>query len=618
MPVIQQERGVKTVKGLPLRWGRRAYRELSAALRQDGPTSDRYTNLARLLDEVTNAPLPLDATDAQLCMLAERYASDCATHGALVHEPTVLRARLEGVCRVAGIEPPKMADHAQVIARCNDAAWWRRNLRRVHGRAFEAAAIRLGFVSVRAGAYASDETVARRLGQVARNRAALEAVRIKNEDGYECTLADAANKTTSNKRIRRGELMLRLAGCEDIAEELGHVGVFVTTTAPSKYHAVLAKSGTLNPSYNDAAPRQVQTYMQRTWARTRADYGRQDIKPYGFRIAEPHHDGCVHWHMLLFMPPEQVDTFCRIVAKHALKEDGNEPGARANRVKFERIDATKGSAASYIAKYISKNIDDDSEDAHDEVIGPDGEPVKIAMPSNGATRASQRVDAWAGVWSIRQFQPIGQPPVTVWRELRRVSEAEAAKASGYVRAAWEAAQRVEHTDEEGNVTVERVASYGDYMRAQGGVCIGRDYRIAVAIEPGVLASAGRYGMAPRDFPVGVFDRTSPEAVYKSTRHTWERVEARPAASRPWSSVNNCTHPSQPQAGDPWFEPVAQFDDGWFDSDEYRSFVQAPMDVALNMLNAERAAAEARANTVWTLPSYMHGPQPMRNHDGQKH
>ena len=270
MPVIQQERGVKTVKGLPLRWGRRAYRELSAALRQDGPTSDRYTNLAHLLDEVTAAPLPLDATDAHLCVLAERYASDCATHGAMIHDPKALRERLAFVCRVAGLTPPQVRDDAPAIMRCTDPAWWRRNLRRVHGRTFEAAALRLGFVSVRAGAYASDETVARRLAQVARNRAALESVQMTNEHGAEYSLAELASKSTSNKRIRRGELMLRLAGCEDVANEAGHVGVFVTLTAPSKYHAVLQKSGAVNPPYNESTPRPVPANPQQTWARSRA------------------------------------------------------------------------------------------------------------------------------------------------------------------------------------------------------------------------------------------------------------------------------------------------------------------------------------------------------------
>lgn len=597
MPTIQQERGVKTVAGLPSRWGRRAYRELSAALRDDGPQSERYQKLAALLDEVTAAPFPLDATDAHICVLAERYASDCATHGAFIHEPAALRARMAHVCRTAGIEPPTVAADAEAIARCTDPMWWRRSMRRVHGRAIEAAAIRLGFVSVRAGAYASDETVSRRMAQVARNRKALESVTITNDDGYECTLAEAASKTTSNPRIRRGELMLRLAGCEAVAKDMQHVGLFVTTTAPSRFHAVLAASGVMNPKYDGSTPREAQKYMAKVWTHTRADYGREGIKPYGFRIAEPHHDGCVHWHMLLFMRADQVETFKTIVTKHALKVDGDEPGARTNRVKFEQIDPAKGSAAAYLAKYISKNINDDNDAAHDEVIGADGQPVKIEMPANNADRASQRVDAWASVWSIRQFQPIGQPPVTVWRELRRVSEEAVADASPAIRMAWKACQRVERADPEtGEVLVERPADFADYLRAQGGVNMGRDYRIAIAKEEARVE--GRYGVRDALAPVGVYERIAPDVTYKSTRHTWTRSAASVGVRRSWSPVNNCTAsdwPGRPKAGNEWFSgmaepgPVADFDDCWFSSDEFRHvFIEPAQQVDI----LERAVASA--------------------------
>ncbi len=590
MPIIQQERGVKSVKGLPARWGVRAYRELSAALAgEGGAQSKRYLDLCALLDEVTAAPLPLDSTDAQLCMLAETYAADCASNAATIHDPVALRARMAFICQVRGLVAPDCEDDAQAIARCTDAAWWRRNLRKLHGRTFEAAAIRLGFVSIRAGAYASNETTNRRRGQVERNKAALAAVKMVNEHGKEYGLDELAAKGTSNKRIRRGELMLRLAGCEDVAIEAGHVGVFFTLTAPSKYHAVLQKSGALNPNYGGYTPRQVQAYLQKTWARIRANYGRHNIKPYGFRIAEPHHDGCVHWHALVFLPAFKVRRFERIVKKHALAEDGTEPGAVSRRVTFERIDSSKGSAASYIAKYISKNIDDD-DDNHDEVTDEKGNVVKLAID-----KASARVDAWAGVWGIRQFQPIGQPPVTVWREIRRVSEAEVKDAPGNVRAAWDAAQRVETTDDDGVVTLERAASFGDYIRAQGGVCMGRDYAIAVAKEPARIE--GRYGVYDGEAPVGVFARVAPDAVYTSARYTWTRKVAGVDLRRSWSPVNNCTDPE-------WFinsapgELVAEFDDEWFKTDEYKNFFVPPEVVADQIVEQERIGIEIRVANGW--------------------
>jgi hypothetical protein len=606
MPVVQQQHGVKTIKGLPERWGRRAYAALRAELarghepanRDDlrvpldvpadfvgplqpwyGPLErvpSRYDRFCEILDRAIDAPLPLDATDAQVVMLAERCAGECAavplsqfvTYASV--GPCKLPTRRDAMARVCvayGIKAPACRDDAEAVARCVDPAWWRRSLRKIHGRAFEAAAIRLGFVSSRAGAYASDETVARRRGQIERNKAALASVTLENQDGYRAALDTLASKTTANKRIRKGELMLRMSGCEDIAIEAGHVGIFVTLTAPSKYHAVLEKSGETNPKYVDALPRDVAAYLQKTWARIRTAYGKLGIRPYGFRIAEPHHDGCVHWHMILFMPRLAVEWFKYITEGYALAEDGDEPGAAARRVTFEEIDSERGSAAGYLLKYVAKNIEDDSMDSHDEVIGADGEPVKIVIDKT--KRASQRVDAWAGCWGIRQFQPIGQPPVTVWRELRRVKEATIESASDHVRAAWKAAQRIEKNETDGNgevtaVEVVQAASWSDYIRAQGGVCQGRDYRIGLAVEVGDIN--GRYGVREGERPVGIEDRRTlaegrgpyqgpalfvgPGApfprVHSSVRHTWTRVAPEAAASSrhgvavPWSPVNNCT------------------------------------------------------------------------------
>lgn len=606
MPVIQQEGRVKTIKGLPLRWGKRAYRELAALTPKVGAEpSERYLKLSAMLDQLTAAPLPLDATDAQLCILAEECAGECLNAAFdIAEDPKIQRKLLGAIAIERGVAPPEANyDDEPACRRMLDAAWWRGRIRKAHGRLFEAAAIRLGFVSVRAGAYASDETVSRRLAQIERNKGALEAAKIENEQGQQITLADASAKSVANPAIRRKELMLRLAGCEKVANERGDVGVFVTLSVPSKYHAVLQASGEMNPKYGDYDPRESQLYLRKTWALIRTAYGRYGIKPYGFRIAEPHHDGCVHWHMLLFMAPREVEWFCHIVSQYALAVDGDEPGAQAHRAQFELIDASKGSAAAYLSKYISKNVNDDEADAHDEVIGADGEPVKIAVDK--AKKASQRVGAWAGAWGIRQFQPIGQPPVTVWRELRRVAEGEIEGAPEHVRAAWDAAQRVYSApDEDGAVELVHAADFGDYIKAQGGVCRGRGYAIELALVQ--TDEAGRYGDGEGVKPLGVQERAAaefvgPVQVFESVRFTWTKVKGGAAFDSPWSPVNNCTEakpwPKRPKGAKDWFNvlmgpmPQAEFDDVWFDGVFGNLIVTEPAEAALEMLSAEWAAVD---------------------------
>jgi hypothetical protein len=582
MPVIQQERGVKRVAGLPDRWGRRAYQELTTALKKHGATSKQYQDLCRLLDSVTSSPIPVDATDASLCVLAEHYASDCATVPLAefsvyaAQGPSQLktpRDRLAEMCVLRGIAPPTCEDDGEAVKRMMDPAWWRLGLRRAHGRAFEHAAMRLGFVSVKSGSYCSDETVERRRQQNERNAAALKAAMLRNEKGQEFSLYDLAQKGMANKSNRKGELMLRMAGCEDVAKEYKHVGLFVTATCPSKYHAVLHGTGQANPKYAEAGaptPRQAQQWLNTAWVRTRAQNDRDGLAPYGFRIAEPHHDGTPHWHMLVFMPRDQVETFKRNMSIHWLAEDGTEPGAISNRVKFVEIDPAKGTAAGYIAKYVGKNIDDSQGEAFDE----EG-IVASAAP------ACARVDAWASVWGIRQFQGLGMPPVTVWRELRRVKE-EHADAPDYLRRALTASRRIEGTGPtlDGKALVLQAADFGQYIRAQGGVHVGRDYRIHVAAVR--EAAPGRYGEIERETPVGVRAVAEWEVIYPSLRFTWTRA----GRKSPRSPLNNCTEgtvgadfgPVQPAWWNEEWEPQGEFDPAesfaeveaaglWFTEDE---------------------------------------------------
>ena len=294
------------------------------------------------------------------------------------------------------------------IKRMVDKNWWMRRLRKLLNQAYEQTAIELTLVNKYKQIYASDLTVKKRKQQKLRNEQMLSSMKIINDVGQQYSLKELSDLNVSNPAVRKAELMVRMRGCEELSKSHGHEGIFITITCPSKYHAVFSKSGQPNPKYQGFTPYQANQYLCAVWSRIRAEWNRNDIKPYGFRVAEPQHDGTPHWHILLFVEKQHVDDVKRVVSHYSLQEDGEEKGAIENRCDFKLIDPKKGSATGYIAKYVSKNID--------------GEGLDKGVYGEDPITAAQRVDAWSSCWCIRQFQQIGGASVSVWRELRRLKE----------------------------------------------------------------------------------------------------------------------------------------------------------------------------------------------------
>lgn len=463
-----------------------------------------------------------------------------------------------------------------VLRRVTCDRWWRRVLRKLQARAVEATARGLELVSKAAGCYVSDDGLRRRTGQRVRNAAALEAVEAVNEHAQRYTLAELAARGAANREIRRHELMTRIAGFEVIARECGHAAYFVTVTCPSRMHAMRTAAGgkvERNPKFDGTAPDAAQRYLSRQWARFRAAADRRGLGLYGFRIAEPNHDGTPHWHALLFFP-ERAEcgrlgyrVLVRLLRRYFLwaepgapERRGAEHGARRHRVKVERIDWTRGSAAGYVAKYVAKNID--------------GYKVERDLFGNDAMESSRRVEAWAATWRVRQFQQIGGAPVTIWRELRRLHP-EQGDAAPPVALALEAVNITAGADDHETEAVQRyTAAHGwaTYLHLQGGSRVPRrELRVRLLKEQtgelgryGDLMPAKVIGVACDGFRsralqlVGWVNRTvrsAPQRVaveVESERAAWvivskgaaapQAIQAGGEAARPWSPVNNCTGP----------------------------------------------------------------------------
>lgn len=467
---------------------------------------------------------------------------------------------------------------AACLVRVQCERWWRLVLRRLHARAVESTARALGLVHKRAGCYVSHDALNRRTGQLVRNARALDSVVGVNDRGQDYTLAELAATGPANKEIRRHELMTRIAGFELIARDCGHEALFVTVTCPSRMHAYRTAGAGVeaNPKHDGTTPHEAQQYLTKQWAAFRSACARWGVELYGFRIAEPNHDGTPHWHALLFMPrvvapgavkanpragrPVALRVAVRLLRRYFLRNaDPNERGARAHRVKVERIDWNRGSAAGYVAKYVAKNID--------------GYRVEKDLYGNDSITSSRRVDAWAATWRIRQFQQIGGAPVTVWRELRRLHPEQAAASptvADFLGAINKgAAERECVTDEAKRYTA--ATAWAEYVELQGGYRV-RRAALRVRLLKEQSGELGRYGepLAARALGIatnearrewvsmplmnergGYFHSLKVRAEVESERCEWivvprgcadqaREVLARRAALRPWSPVNNCT------------------------------------------------------------------------------
>lgn len=464
-----------------------------------------------------------------------------------------------------------------ITGRLQDRLFWKRQLNTNICRASEHIK-RAGFnqINKRKQLYCSDKAVRDYQEKKRRTAALMKQIVMINELGEEFELAELVEKSTANSRVRFAEMMTRVKGFEWIAQECGHVGEFITMTCPSRFHSALAVSGAPNPKYDGCTPREAAAYLGKVWARIQSELKRNDIDIYGFRVAEPHHDGCPHWHGLFFMDKKYVKTFRRIVAKHTCRENREELGlsyfgtkkaaiayakevqaqqkaagktvqtiaeisgslkieaefwANADwrvfgdmkvkaRVHFEAIDWSKGSAAGYIAKYIAKNIDGKNNTG--ENVGEDFE----AANGESMIETAKRVMAWASLWGIRQFQQIGGAPVGIWRELRREGMKDGDYNDVIVRAALAA----------------DVGDWGKFVMLMGGAVVKRgDLAVRLYKEKLPENFTNKYGEPLPLFVRGVVAAQTGE-IKISRIHEWrlDVVFKKGGEAAPWTCVNNST------------------------------------------------------------------------------
>lgn len=432
--------------------------------------------------------LPIDVTwsESNIKLVSKRNAYMCYQYSYSLleegKEPSEVLIAVEAILLQHNLPARKGNNIQGDIARYCCEKWWFKKLSKLQAVTLETLAQYLRIVSKQSQIYLSDATFQKGRENKRRNQVFLSTLEAVNEKGDCVDLKTLADSNTSNPVNRRNELMIRLHGCEVYGNKHGYVADFLTITCPSKMHAV-HNNGKPNDNYDGTTPKQANQYLCAQWAKQRAQLARDNIDYYGFRVAEPHHDGTPHWHILIFVKPEQRESMRNTIREYALQVDGDERGAQKYRFKVDPIIKSKGSAVGYIAKYISKNIDGFGLDSDEH-----GNPAK---------NSALRVCEWSSIWGIRQFQQFGGPPVTLWREARRL----ALKEEVNITPVWVAADK---------------GDWCEFIEALGGINVARK-DLPVTLVKEFIEIEGEYWE-----PIGyvIVGLGCGGEIYSSREHTW--------------------------------------------------------------------------------------------------
>lgn len=356
--------------------------------------------------------LPFHASDDEIADAAERAVANLHARLRPEEGAQAILATLARTAKRYHVELPVCDTLRGKLARMLEAAWWRRALRK-RFQIVEHAAIKAGCVHRHAAPYVTDEALRRHQRHAERTQALLERLEALNEDtGEVLILAALRASSTANPAIRRFAMLACVRGLEARADELGFVAVFLTITCPSRMHARHAERGEANKAYDGTSPRAAQAHLaRRVWNAALRKLAHAGLAPgrdfFGLRTVEPHHDATPHWHVLAFVAPVGKEQFVATLRAYALADSPDEPGAAERRFIAKDIDQARGSAAGYVAKYVSKNTDGEGVGGDDEAGGT-------------ATGNAPRVVVWARLWHARQFQFFGVGAVSPFRELYRL------------------------------------------------------------------------------------------------------------------------------------------------------------------------------------------------------
>jgi hypothetical protein len=297
-----------------------------------------------------------------------------------------------------------------------------RNIRRALRSAFrqfnEQAAHILGIVGHNGQKYISRDNLLTRKEQLRKQKSWINASTVEGPH-LKQPLPLAACIRTIEARI--AEMYALNKGLEKyMFSAKGRTALFVTLTAPAYFHP--------NPtngqnSWDGSSVTDSHEWFTKTWARFRTDLKNKGINIDGMRVTEPHKDGSEHWHVLMYVKPDDLPTVKAAIQR---RFKHSERAVTFSEEAPDDKESKKASPASYMMKYITKGITPEDEEEEDNDTPPITRkpmtPEEIKKKNTKASAAA--ADAWRATWGVRAFQFFGilYGKQTLWRELRRLQE----------------------------------------------------------------------------------------------------------------------------------------------------------------------------------------------------
>lgn len=305
------------------------------------------------------------------------------------------------------------------LARLRCATWWKGRLWRLRCQWREEQLRAVMLVHKKASPYISQEALVYQREQWRRSTEFIRAHELVNDSGFVMDMEEVVNASASNPHLRYIEMMTTCKGLENLAEMRGDKAMFYTITCPSKYHATL-KDGRPNPKWSTKTIKESSDYLVNLFSGIRKKLNRLGLRWYGVRIAEPHHDGTVHWHLMCIMEKQDRAVITQVMREFAIREDRQELGSNIKpRFDVKPVLKSKGTITSYLTKYLGKNVR--GSNIRGKLDKKTGKPIVGKETGQPLGEDTERAVAWASLHGVQQFRFFGIPSRQVYRELRMLA-----------------------------------------------------------------------------------------------------------------------------------------------------------------------------------------------------